>query len=367
MQLEKENELSESIKKIEIELEQAESVNKKNKSSSNEEDSLDSYMKELSQPKMDKHTAFRLKMELAKLKKEHANVIRLANIAKPAHLGNLEERSSTSAGTNKASKFPLFGKRLKVGVKVPKPAKEESANVSEEEAEEMDTVDKCEVNETPEQAKKQTRLDMSEVKSFKSVLQSLSEKVEEYLKNNDAKKDKEEFKNILSSLEKIVISEDCSEPIEAKQLECLIKTINDFIDFRLGSNVDDVISVELNRVLDHLKEITTKKMNAIPEIHKETNKVQKKFKTIDSEHQTRLESSTSDENPANDEKIDEFESEEKRKKKNQRRIHQRQEKAAIEKERGYQEDAVKANYSMWVPPTDQSGDGRTNLNEKYGY
>lgn len=25
------------------------------------------------------------------------------------------------------------------------------------------------------------------------------------------------------------------------------------------------------------------------------------------------------------------------------------------------------NYSMWIPPSDQAGDGKTSLNEKYGY
>lgn len=58
---------------------------------------------------------------------------------------------------------------------------------------------------------------------------------------------------------------------------------------------------------------------------------------------------------------------EKKKKKNQRRIQQRQEKAEIEKRKGYEEDAAKEDYNMWVPPTGQTGDGRTSLNEKYGY
>lgn len=56
-----------------------------------------------------------------------------------------------------------------------------------------------------------------------------------------------------------------------------------------------------------------------------------------------------------------------KKKKNQRRIQQRQEKAEIEKRKGYAEDAKKEDYNMWVPPKDQTGDGKTKLNERFGY
>ncbi|XP_072391326.1 uncharacterized protein ZK632.2 [Diabrotica undecimpunctata] len=56
-----------------------------------------------------------------------------------------------------------------------------------------------------------------------------------------------------------------------------------------------------------------------------------------------------------------------KKKRNQRRIHQRHGKQEQEKQKGYEDDASRENYSMWVPPSGQSGDGRTNLNDKYGY
>ncbi|XP_050312267.1 prolow-density lipoprotein receptor-related protein 1 isoform X2 [Anthonomus grandis grandis] len=58
---------------------------------------------------------------------------------------------------------------------------------------------------------------------------------------------------------------------------------------------------------------------------------------------------------------------ERKKKKHQKRNEQRQLKIEIEKRKGYAEDASKENYSMWVPPTDQTGDGRTSLKEKFGY
>lgn len=57
----------------------------------------------------------------------------------------------------------------------------------------------------------------------------------------------------------------------------------------------------------------------------------------------------------------------KRKKRNQKRNQQRMEKAAKELQKGYDEDKFREDYSMWLPPENQSGDGKTSLNEKFGY
>ena len=48
-------------------------------------------------------------------------------------------------------------------------------------------------------------------------------------------------------------------------------------------------------------------------------------------------------------------------------MQQRNEKASKEISKGYDNETYDEDYSMWLPPQNQSGDGKTNLNEKYGY
>lgn len=75
--VEKEKDLTASIAEIEKKLGEAQASGEASSASANaEEDSLDSYMKRLSDDKLDKQTVSKLKLELTNLRKEHANVIR---------------------------------------------------------------------------------------------------------------------------------------------------------------------------------------------------------------------------------------------------------------------------------------------------
>lgn len=49
-----------------------------------------------------------------------------------------------------------------------------------------------------------------------------------------------------------------------------------------------------------------------------------------------------------------------------RRRDKKSEKSKIMKKQ-YDQDIHSEDYSTWIPPQDQSGDGRTTLNDKYGY
>lgn len=106
-------------------------------------------MKELSDPKLDKPATSKLKLELTKLKSEHAKVIRLVNIAKPASLPPLVPQygPSTSTGKDSKSTFPVFGKRKKIKVELPAkpsssvPASSDDRAQEEEEEDEDDEED----------------------------------------------------------------------------------------------------------------------------------------------------------------------------------------------------------------------------------
>ncbi|XP_074096974.1 kanadaptin isoform X2 [Cotesia typhae] len=56
-----------------------------------------------------------------------------------------------------------------------------------------------------------------------------------------------------------------------------------------------------------------------------------------------------------------------RKKKNMKRMQKRAEKAFKESNKAYDEEIHNEDYSTWVPPSNQTGDGRTSLNDKFGY
>lgn len=256
--VEKESKLSEDINRIETDLAKARQDSTSKKDVPTEEDSLESYMKELKKEKtLDKQMVSKYKSELIVLKQEHAKVLKLANIARPADLPKLMPQQNT-AGVNKL--LPMFGKRSKIKLDIPKAKPIQM----DDEDEDDDDLDKDTTSKGIEEGE-ETAQDTSQTDKEEDVTPSAPE---------EAKSAKKPLANV-----------GVSSKVEEKLPE---------------------------------KELTAAEI-------------------------------------------------EKRRKKTERRLQQRQEKLEHEKQRGYEEDAKKEDYNMWVPPRGQSGDGRTSLNDKFGY
>ncbi|XP_044756683.1 kanadaptin [Coccinella septempunctata] len=346
--MEKERLISDSIRKVEKQLLEAQEKAKHSNRTKSEEDSLDAFMKDLKDSKPDKTAISKLRSELARLKQEHAKVIKLVNIAKPANLPPLvpQYSSEVTGQTGKSKVLPIFGKRKKVPVVVQrKTSIPEKMDCDEDEEEEIE--------QEKSNADQNINIDESDVPSE-------PEKINEILENNEKTRK-------ISSYGLQTVNETKKPEVSLNQLD--------------GGSVEDLCKNVLNGILDevklkseqisllndpevqkqHLDNLVSVIKTGVERIHENINKIQiEKSENIEDSHEDcdRIEPITH---------VESTSEEATKKKKNQRRIQQRQEKAEIEKRKGYAEDAKKEDYNMWIPPKDQSGDGRTKLNEKFGY
>ncbi|KAG5888520.1 hypothetical protein JTB14_009572 [Gonioctena quinquepunctata] len=466
--LDKERAITNSISDIEKQLASLQDSKNVANNQNTEEDPLDTFMKELKQSKIDKQSVSKLKVELAKLRIEHANVLRLLNLAKPTSLPQLVSQNTEMPGTSKEvnkNTFPMIGKRKKIKVNLPPKStilpsssqhdeeeddddivteeeelvqdggkEEESQKVEEVPVERSNTSDSSNLDvdteAVSESVNSSSETDEEEVapQSFMSVKMLHNtmtfKKFEAILKKGlppFADKHQEKLEKILGNLKKLASNEDRMH-VDWKMLAAkkrkVMKLILDLRHCEPNERLEHKVSSELNRILMELNAMTQQKYKVIGEVKKMGNEIRtissaidKDFKQYkrDIETNTGAESSNmvsgypilsdnSQGSKKNDENSSSLEDEgastssagcqtselgssrspddimdcdevtdEKKKKKNQRRIQQRQEKADVERRRGYEEDASRDDYSMWVPPNDQTGDGRTTLNDKFGY
>lgn len=354
--LDKEKAISLEIRGIEKKLREASSSLASKKQNDNE-DSLDAFMKDLSSKKLDKHKISELKIELARLKKEHANVLKLVNIAKPADLPPLKPfyETQNSADTNPTNSkqqkgLPLYGKRMKVKVQLPEP---KDVNVAFNDDDGDDDDDNDDEEAVP--------------KELKGINPCLCLKLKEDIKNLSSHSESDAA---IKTITKIVANEE--ERVEklrqflvgAVQVQNIVEkqkidkssdsysNYSNTLHFYLKSQESSSNSNELQSMEKHLQEFErfVKEEGSSSSKSTEKNEANKEQKEDDDEE-------------AENNKIDE----EKRRKRNQRRIQQRQGKMEIQKVKGYDEDSLKEDYNMWVPPSNQTGDGRTRLNDKLGY
>lgn len=221
-------------------------------STTNEEDSLDSYMKSLKEPQLEKQTISRLKSELITLKQDYAQVTKLLNLAKPAELPALLVESSTSSKL-----LPVFGKKKMIKVEKPPKSTEFVKNDGNEEEMEEENED---VHE----------------------------------KGTESKVDEKKEKAIISNIDVT------SKKKEDVKSEVPIKTTD-----------------------ENKMETKTKEVSSTSSTPKKTQNEQKEKKHYENKKKNTL--------------------------------------------KDYPKEGFSDDYNMWVPPTDQTGDGRTSLNDKLGY
>lgn len=338
-------------------------------------------MKQLKQPQLDKQTISKLKLDLSKLKKDHSNVIKLVNIAKPADLPPLVPHysSQSNTSTTNKNKLPIFGKRLKVKVQLPEKPIIENVQKMDEDVEEENEEEEMEQEEnvakisTEKQEMSRNVSDEKATENHSSESESDSESTEDQRNKNSLRKieqllkkftqHKTEVTKIFGEIQKLKLNEDITAinwKIVNEKRRQIKKILSELRSNENNPQLEQKISLELNEILKELNNMTKKEQKETKPTLAEISSASEVTDNLKPETSER-ESCGSQDNPETAEDA------EKKRKKNQRRIQQRQSKVATERQKGYKEDSAKEDYNMWVPPQGQTGDGKTSLNEKYGY
>ncbi|XP_019768741.1 kanadaptin isoform X2 [Dendroctonus ponderosae] len=377
--VQKEKDLTASIADIEKKLGEAQISADASSDNNTEEDSLDSYMKGLSDDKLDKQTVSKLKLELTNLRKERANIIRLANLAKPADMPSFSPAATSTTADNKGKKLPIFGKRKIVPVKYPAKVHQQpledtpttSEGAEEESDEETTEAAPTSPAESPEDLDEQMPIHcFHKLQQLRSLIPDASGKY------------KPVFLKILHKSHRMAISlgrADSDWKVLSTKLKKIMKWTTELQQNQSNGKRQHMITTELGHILADLNHMEDEKFktfdmakgsgHTLKNISMQIDKDLEELKENSSENAPAAESrlseeinepDTREEEPADDQA-------DKKKKKNLKRIEHRTHRAEMEKQKGYVEDASKEDYNMWVPPTDQSGDGRTKLNEKFGY
>ncbi|XP_030752129.1 kanadaptin isoform X2 [Sitophilus oryzae] len=360
--LEKEKSLTDSISEIEKRL-GASQVKKtqKNENSNEGEDSLDSYMKGLQEEKIDKHLVSKLKLDLVKFKKDLENVKRLIGVAKPATLPSLVPQSNPQPSTSKVpSKLPFIGKRkgfhMKPTQKVIEEVKETVAVTADD-----NSVERCESEHEEETDKSEEIRKIEEVPEVPVNNREEEETVDD---NNLVVRKVRKMGDVLKTISQTIGKAIKEFRNRTPEEQCNLCDEEPQPGTSLETELPELSRKELSNLNHEEPKPGTSSESEPPEVSDFSDEKPRPGTSLEREP-AELPRKELDEEPraGTSSELEPPRTREKLKRKEERR--KREEEA--KKQRGYEEDSRKEDYCMWVPPNDQSGDGRTSLNDKLGY
>lgn len=268
--LKQEKEICEKLTNVEKKIARYQEVSKRSKASSNDaEDDLDSFMKNLSDDnKIDKTEIRKLRVEEQRLKTERQKVQQLIKIATPIDLPSIKNPTSVNEENKKKPFLPLFGKRNKTKMNLPRTVTSKTI------------------------VEKEMRSDEEEMEEEEEISNKSEEKIKETApKSRNTPSPKKENAQVVKGPAVI--------PTE------LLKTLNDESVEKEELSIEDA---DMSETYD-------------------SNNIKKKRNRIRNRGKARENVDINDTEEIKD----------------------------------------SAKYSGWIPPENQSGDGMTSLNKKFGY
>lgn len=287
-------------------------------------------MKSLKEPQLEKQTISKLKSELVRLKREYDQVNKLLNLAKPAEMPALVSQTE-QAGKNKL--LPVFGKKRKVKVEARQQTETKQSNLD------VRHIDAEEVEEKEEGDEEDKKADNFVDKSVKVNVAT----------------EKHSCKN--------------SEELSVASLETAMTQIN---TVHLPADLAQKVNSIINFVKTTLVSKSNYKLNLKAFSEKWSELEKKVLEVEDLQNQEKLKSAL--ERSLNElTQMLPMQSTKANVKKHKSVIQYAVSKKHKDQESSQTQKAEKKqypesdNYSMWVPPSGQTGDGRTTLNDKLGY